>query len=344
MSPQRIIINDSICKNFSVTARIRIILHSNMEKALLKKSFSPKKSSFELIISYSFYCYTLEVRLMNQYCSNFRQKNLNIVIDILKGLNDGNYPSLIGRQLGLKRNVIHYYIKKLEKLDYIKRQESVQGYRIKSRGSITLFNLTQNGSNFLEEIEKKVSSSKIRLHNCYWLYPIIQQPKIKIDWRRVELHNWGQLIGRELGLTVRKNTNSVEILTSVLYGDDPYELLFRSRDEADSLALHLEQKFSMILGRSRLSRKPHFGVYTPVVCKWSKNFQLDTEIGKIDESEGYGEIDWTDPVAAANFLRMPNRLERIENSLETFAKGMDQHMLLIAELRDLVNTLKDKIL
>ena len=152
------------------------------------------------------------------------------------------------------------------------------------------------------------------------------------------------MIGRELGLTVRKNPNSVEILTSVLYGNNPYELLFKSRDEANIVAYHLEQKFHMVLGRPKLSRKPHFGVYAPVVGKWSENFQLDTEFGKIDQSKGYGEIDWTDPVSAANFLRMPNRLKRIENSLETFAKGMDQHMLLIAELRDLVNALKDKIL
>lgn len=45
------------------------------------------------------------------------------------------------------------------------------------------------------------------------------------------------------------------------------------------------------------------------------HFQLDTEHGKIDESEGYGEIDWADPVSGANYLSMPNRLERIEKSL-----------------------------
>ncbi|MFC1486938.1 hypothetical protein ACFLRN_04530 [Thermoproteota archaeon] len=277
---------------------------------------------------------------MNELCSNFRQKNLNTVSAILRGLKDGNYPSLIARQLGLERNLIHYYIKKLERLDYIEKQESVEGYHVKTRGLITLFHLTQNGSKFLEEIEKKAFSHKIRLHNCYWLYPIVQQPEITIDWRRVELHNWGQLIGQELGLTVRKNTNSVEILTNVLYGDNPYELLFKSRDEANNLASYLEQKFLMNLGRPKLSRKPHFGIYAPIVGEWSENFQLDTESGKIDRSNGYAEIDITDPVSAANFLRMPNRLERIENSLETFAKGMDQHMLLITELRELVYALK----
>ena len=175
------------------------------------------------------------------------------------------------------------------------------------------------------------------------MFPIIVQPEVEIDWRKVKPYNWGQLIGRELGLTVRKNPDSVEVFTSVLYGDNPYELLFKSRDEADNLASHLEHKFRMKLGRPRLSRKPHFGVYDALASKWSKNFQLDTECGKIDKSMGFGEIDWTDPVSAANYLKMPDRLERIEKSMETFAKGMEEHMALIQELRDLVRVLKEHI-
>jgi len=276
---------------------------------------------------------------MNPIRSKFRQKNLNIVIAVLRGLKDGFYPSLIARQLGLRKNLVHYYVKKLEKSGFIEKLESVEKGHIRTRGAITLYRLTENGSKFLAEIERRVFRHRLRLHNCYWLYPIIQQPRLKIDWRRVELRNWGQLIGRELGLTVRKNPNSVEVVTSVLCGDDSYGLLFRSRDEADRLASHLEQKFRMKLGRSELSRKPHFSVYDPLANKWSKNFQLDAEYGKIDESMGYGEIDWTDPVSAANYLSMPNRLERIEKSMEIFANGMDEHMLLIRELRELVNAL-----
>jgi len=48
----------------------------------------------------------------------------------------------------------------------------------------------------------------------------------------------------------------------------------------------------------------------------------------------------------ASGLNMPNRLERIERSMETFAngmesfgKGMNQHMLLISEVRELVKAL-----
>ena len=167
---------------------------------------------------------------LDKNCLKFRQKSLNTVIAILSGLANGLYPSHIARRLGLERNLVHYYIKKLKSLGFIEKQELVKSPRVKVRGLICLYQLTENGSKFLAEIQKKVFSRKIRLHNCYWLYPILQQPKVEIDWRRVELQNWSQLIGRELGLTVRKNPNSLEIISSVLYGSNSYELLFKSRD------------------------------------------------------------------------------------------------------------------
>ena len=155
------------------------------------------------------------------------------------------------------------------------------------------------------------------------------------------MQNWGQLVGRELGFTVRKNPDSVEIVSGIIYGGNPYELLFKSRDEADKLAFHLEQKFCMKLGRPKMSRKPHFGIYDPLASKWSERFQLDAECGKIDRSLGYGEIDWTDPVSAQNYLCMPNRLESIERSMTVFAKGMHEHMLLIRELREVVQASRE---
>jgi len=86
---------------------------------------------------------------MGKICSKFRQKNLNIVIAILERLSDGLYPSLIARQLGLRRNLIHYYVKKLENLGYVEKLKSVENGRVKTRGAITLYRVTENGSNFL---------------------------------------------------------------------------------------------------------------------------------------------------------------------------------------------------
>ena len=49
----------------------------------------------------------------------------------------------------------------------------------------------------------------MRLHNVVVKYPILKQPGIEIDWRKVELQNWSQPIGREAGLTVRRNSDSL---------------------------------------------------------------------------------------------------------------------------------------
>jgi DNA-binding MarR family transcriptional regulator len=273
-------------------------------------------------------------------CTKFRQNSLNIAAAILRGLKDGLYPAEIARRIKKRRSLVHYYINKMEGMGFIEKQEGIVNDCFGARGAICLYRLTDSGSKFLAGIEKDVQRYQVRLHNCYWRYPIIEQPLARIDWRRVELQNWGQLIGRELGLTVRKNTKSVEIISGIVTGDNPYELLLRSRDEADSLAVYLERKFRMRLGRPRIGRKPHFAVYDPVACKWAERFQLDTGKGKIDKSRGYGEIDWTNPVSAYNYLSMPDRLQRIEKSMEVFAVGMQQHMLLIKELREVVKTLK----
>jgi len=122
----------------------------------------------------------------------------------------------------------------------------------------------------------------------------------------------------------------------------------KSKEEADRLATYLEEKFDMKLGRAVLSRKPHFGIYDPVSRVYSKTFQLSTDLAKIDESEGIGEIDWLSPYAAEEYLKMPERIRRLEENhavlLEgqrLFNEGMLEHMKLIHELRELVKCLKD---
>lgn len=61
----------------------------------------------------------------SDYCSKFRWGSLNIVSALLRGLRDGLHPAAMARQLGMKRNHIDYYVKKLEKLGFIERRKSV---------------------------------------------------------------------------------------------------------------------------------------------------------------------------------------------------------------------------
>jgi DNA-binding MarR family transcriptional regulator len=239
----------------------------------------------------------------------FYRKSLTLLRLILKLVKDGYYPAKIAKIVGKSRQTVHYHIKKLEKMGYIE---------LATRDAITIYSVTQAGQNFLEGVERRVFRGRcLRLHNVVFKYGILSGPVRVVDWGRVvRLRNWGQLVGSELGLTVRKNPDSVEVFCRVLEGDNPYELLFRAREEADRLAGYLEQKFGMVLGRGELSRKPHFGVYDALAGKFSENFQLSDDVAKIDESEGYGEIDWHDPEAAKNYLLMPMNVERLSNEVK----------------------------
>ncbi len=116
-----------------------------------------------------------------------------VLLRILVLLDAGNYPAKIARTLGFPKQKVYYWIKKALAGGLIER---------KSR-------------------DERRSLRVVRLHNVVLKYPILKQPDIEIDWRRVELQNWSQLIGRESGLTVRGNPDSVEIFCDTIRGDDP---------------------------------------------------------------------------------------------------------------------------
>ena len=149
------------------------------------------------------------------------------------------------------------------------------------------------------------------LHNVVVKYPILKQPRVRIDWRKVELQNWSQVIGREAGLTVRRNPDSVEIFYDMIRGDDPHELMLMALQEANHLAEHLEQKFMMRLGIPQLSRKPHYVVQDTVARIVGRVMEFSDDIGKLDESEGEGELDLYDPNFVKDYLVTFTILPRI---------------------------------
>jgi hypothetical protein len=147
-------------------------------------------------------------------------------------------------------------------------------------------------------------------------------------------------LGCECGLTVRKNPNSLEVFCDVIEGRNPDELLLLAKREADRVAEALEMRLGMRLGEGKLSRKAHFGIYDPVAALVSKHLELSDDVGKIDESEGYGEIDWFSPESAKDYLLMPGYVRKLLEIQRTFAVAMEQHMTLIKELQDVVRALK----
>lgn len=267
---------------------------------------------------------------------NFNTSTLRSrVLPILKQIAAGNYPAKVARILGLSRSHVHYYLKRMEKAGLIKRE----GPRWP-----VFYTVTPQCSKFLDGIERGlVPGPVVRLHNCVFRYPILVQPSVDLDWRRVQLTNWSQFLGREGGLTVRKNTGSLEVFCDVMEGRDPNELLILAKEEADRVAKALEARLGMRLGEGKPSRKAHFGIYDPVAALVSKHWELSDDVGKIDESEGHGELDWFSSEAAKDYLLMPGYVRKLLEIQRTFAVAMEQHMALIQELREVAKTLKAAI-
>ena len=245
------------------------------------------------------------------------------LVPILK-LIDENYPTKVARLLGMSRQHVHYYLKKLEKAGLVKRV----GPRWPA-----FYETTEKCKKFLTGCEGLTPSFVFRLHNCVFKYPILQEPAVLVDWRRVEKMNWSALIGSELGLTVEQTTRHVLVYCDVVVGRDPNELLLLAKDEADRVAAHLRLKYGIRLGEGQLARKVHFGVYDPVAKLVSRYWQVSDDVAKVDESEGFGEIDWLSAEAAKDYLLMPQNVKWLVRIQERFANAMHEHLQLIQALQ-----------
>jgi hypothetical protein len=159
-----------------------------------------------------------------------------------------------------------------------------------------------------------------------WKYPVLEEPRVPVVWRKVvRMQNWERCIGSCCGLTIERSPKHLLIYAETLEGENPWEMLALARDECDHLAAYLESKFQMRLGRGEMRGPPHWAVWDPVAEQFTKvNGKIDTVIGHMDRSFGRGEIDFTDPRAAYDYLTMPRRLARVETIVTDLAELMLQ--------------------
>ncbi|MHC1589903.1 MAG: hypothetical protein ACXQTQ_02960 [Candidatus Hecatellaceae archaeon] len=246
-------------------------------------------------------------------------------------LDAGNYPSRVARVLGVSPQLLHYHIKKWVKMGWLKLDVKTP--------NVTLYRLCGSVKNFLTGGE--VSPYKgVRLHAYSLKFPIVEEPKVSVDWNRVKLCNWTRLVGCEAGLIVEKTTRHVIIHADEVFSEDPNEATLLAILECLRLARILEEKFQMKLGAPKLLRKPHYGVYDPVANWFSKFMELSDDVGKIDRSEGVGEIEFYNAELAKEYLVMPLRMLGLQNDmaqvkeiLKTFGEAMREHMSLIWALQ-----------
>jgi DNA-binding MarR family transcriptional regulator len=254
---------------------------------------------------------------------NARSVGLRLV-PILKMLEAGNYPAKIARLLGMSKPHVSYYIRKMRRAGLVRRRNVKWP---------AFYVVTEKGKKFLTRCKLLEPGFLFRLHRCGFKYPILKNAAVPVDWRRVPkaCGHWTALIGDEGGVKVEKTTRHVIVWCESISGRDPDELLLRAKSLADRVAASLVAKYGFQLGEGRLVPKKHIGVYDPAAELLSRRFEISDDVGKIDRSEGLGEIDWFSAKAAKDYLLMPSRVE----SLEQQVAGLQ------GQIQELVQVLKE---
>jgi predicted transcriptional regulator len=249
--------------------------------------------------------------------SKFYRKSLTLLLPLLNMINDGCTATEIAKALRVSKSLLSYHMNKTIKSGYVAEV---------CRDTFKAYELTQPGKNFLAmyQQQQQTSVSKIcRAENVRFKAPIHKMPSIPVDWHKVEMNNWNQYTTVVGSVKVKLNagdTPTIEFLPAAIDGNDPLNLYLRLFSDCNEVAKHLEETLDMQIGRLELSSKGEWVIYNPLAKAIANNVGRVTVegVGKINASlpNRYGEFEFHDPRAAAEFLGMPGRLARLEQDVD----------------------------
>jgi DNA-binding MarR family transcriptional regulator len=229
--------------------------------------------------------------------------------------------SQIANKLERDKQLISYYINKLEKLGYVKE---------KTRDVYKLLEITQAGKNFLDQYATSHSNDYhpiCRLENIRFKAPICKVPSTGFpDWKKIEMNNWTQYSSQIDSIKIRLNKGknpTIEFIPSPIDGDDPYSLRDKAFYGCIKAAEKLEEIIQIEIGIPEQSSSPEYVVYNPIAREFSRSLgQVRVEgIGKVNASRPrrIGEFEFNDPRAAAVFMDLPRRIVELEQKVESLS-------------------------
>ncbi len=232
-------------------------------------------------------------------------------------ISEGLSMTKISRELYIKKSHVSYYIKKAKDRGYVKEV---------TRDTFKILEITQAGKNFLamyQDLSAK-STPICRAENIRFKAPVYKMPSSLVDWQKVEMHNWTQYTSNVDCIKVKFNDGkepNIEFLADPIDGSDPIKLYCTLLLDCEDAAKYLERTLDMRIGRLEVSDKGEWVVYNPLartIAKYAGRITIPG-IGKINASlpDRIGEFEFFDPRAAAQFLDMPRRLERIEQIVKS---------------------------
>jgi hypothetical protein len=191
--------------------------------------------------------------------------------------------------------------------------------------------LTQKGKNFIDQYNNHIATKqqlpRCRAENIRFKAAVYRLPSKPLDWKKVAMNNWSQYNSFVDDIKVHLNhgnTPSIEFIPNPIDGSNPWELLGILFYDCNEVARKLEQTLDMEIGRLEIENHPEWVVYDSVANLISKqNGQITVDgIGKINASKPLrrGEIEYSDPRFAADYITMPMRVSNIEKLLEGVLK------------------------
>ena len=261
-----------------------------------------------------------------------------LLIHILDKIRLGRTPIEIAKKWGWSRQRMRPYIKKLERSDFI---------RLRTRTSMNIYEITDQGKKFYTG-SVGAWSEGLSLHHIEYYYPIIKDGSLDKDkvWSANGVEMWFKRMDSKS--SVSGNPRSVQIKVQSLVGKDPYQLVDEAKNIADRTAGVLKSR-GFELGQGRQSKKPHFEMMDPIAKTLARSIQLRSDEGEIDES-GDGNREFYTPESADAYLKMPIRIKELEEHLirqteimDKFSKQIELHLSVLTKIGNAVEGLEKTV-
>jgi len=247
--------------------------------------------------------------------SKFYRRSLTLLLPILELISEGLSITEISRTLNIEKSHVSYYVCRGKQDGYVKEL---------TRDRFKILEITQAGKNFLAMYQDLSIMSKpiCRAENVRFKAPVYKMPSSPVDWHTVEMNNWTQHTTGVDSIKIKLNDGkhpTIEFIPAPVDGNDTIKLYCSLLLDCNDVAKNLELTLDMRIGRLEISSKGEWVIYNPLartITELTGRVTVDG-IGKMNASlpRRFGEFEFCDPRAAAEFLDMPRRLARLERDM-----------------------------
>ncbi len=249
------------------------------------------------------------------------------VLPLLRRFDAGEYPTKAGNMIGLSRQHVWYYVRKLEECGLIHREK---------RSNVVFYELTERSTSLLKSCEGRVFPGELhRLDKQQVCFGVVREGLYPDrDFKRVEMVNWTALLGLELGVKVRHTSRSWIVHVPVIRGKSPAEVYGLAMNLANRVAVALGKKYGVVLAEGKFVGG-ELAIEDPMARLFGRYFTVRTKQRKVDHSWNEGELENLGKDAVIDYLQTPERVKNIERQVESLTFNVNRLTEVLARLGSL---------